>query len=82
MKRIEAQTRVVGLNKEDICRRYLRCSTRHAAKQGPWVWPNFGEPDVPGKLVWFLQTCELWYSVALQVHEAEYRRQILARAPV
>ena len=81
VKRIEAQTRLVGLRKEDICRRYLRCSTRHAAKQGRWIWPNFSESDVPGKQTWFLKTCEEWYSVPLRVHKVEYFRQVATRRP-
>ena len=76
--RIEAQTRLVGLRKDDICKRYLRCSSRHAAKQGPWIWPNFGESDVPGKQTWFSATCDEWYSVPLRVHEVQYRRRSLA----
>ena len=73
--RIDENTRPGGLRKEDICRRYLRCSMTHARSLGPWVWPNFGESDVPGKPVWFLATCESWYSVTLETHKAEYYRQ-------
>lgn len=79
--RIDANTRPGGLRREDICRRYLRCSMSHARKLGPWIWPNFGESDVPGKQVWFFETCEAWYAVPMHVHEAQYHREMLKRRP-
>lgn len=77
VRRIEKAVAPVSLNRDDICRRYLRCSRTHAAKIGPWVWPNFNVGDVPGKPVWFEATCEEWYSVPLETRKAEYFRKAL-----
>jgi len=79
VKRIEEQTRPGGLKKPDICKRYLRCSMSHARKQGPWIWPHFGESDVPGTQAWFWRTCEEWYSMPLETRKAMYFREAAKR---
>lgn len=61
-----------GRTLDDICEDYLHRG-REWAYQRPWTLPNFGVPDVPGRpKVWWQETCEQWYSVSLEIREAQW----------
>lgn len=73
---IERDTRKPGLTLQDICDRYLHRSINYAYAR-PWLQPNFGVPDLPGRpAVWFEATCNEWFSVSMDVRKAQYYRRI------
>jgi hypothetical protein len=49
----------------------IPCSPKHLYAN-PWLLPDFGRTEVPGKLLWSLRTIRAWLEVPMTVHQADW----------